>query len=215
MGYGGRLVTTPYVNDREDPASLLDLAAREKCPPHLLRQSRQSDGQPLAGRAMSRISSPICPQAALLMLDEAYGEFAPEGTLAAARCLEPQRAALPHLLQSLWHGGHAARLCHRPCRSHHRLRQDPQSLRRHPHRPGRGPRGIWPIRSICAMWCAKVAAARDGNRHIARANGLDAAAVGHQLRHHRLRPRWRLCQERFSIRWSPAASSSACRAWRP
>ena len=29
-GYGGRLVTTPYVNDREDPNSLLALANKEK-----------------------------------------------------------------------------------------------------------------------------------------------------------------------------------------
>ena len=28
-GFGGRLVTTPYVNDQEDPQSLLDLARRE------------------------------------------------------------------------------------------------------------------------------------------------------------------------------------------
>ena len=28
-GFGGRLVTTPYVNDHEDPASLLDLAKKE------------------------------------------------------------------------------------------------------------------------------------------------------------------------------------------
>ena len=29
-GFGGRLVTTPYVNDREDPDSLLALAKKEK-----------------------------------------------------------------------------------------------------------------------------------------------------------------------------------------
>src|ERR1044072_206319 len=29
-GYGGRLVTTPYIDDREDPHSLLDLAKHEK-----------------------------------------------------------------------------------------------------------------------------------------------------------------------------------------
>jgi histidinol-phosphate aminotransferase len=44
-GFGGKLVTTPYVDDREDIASLLDLASTREGAADLLRQPGQSDGK--------------------------------------------------------------------------------------------------------------------------------------------------------------------------
>jgi histidinol-phosphate aminotransferase len=79
-GFGGRLVTTPYVNDREDPASLLDLAKREQARLiYFANPDNPMGGWWGAGAVQSMIRA--LPQGALLMLDEAYGEFAPEGTL--------------------------------------------------------------------------------------------------------------------------------------
>ncbi|MFN4142147.1 pyridoxal phosphate-dependent aminotransferase [Aestuariivirga sp.] len=79
-GFGGRLVTTAYVEDREDPASLIDLARREKA--RLLYFANPDN--PMGGwwdqEAVSGMISAL-PAGTFLMLDEAYGEFAPEGTL--------------------------------------------------------------------------------------------------------------------------------------
>jgi histidinol-phosphate aminotransferase len=80
QGFGGRLVTTPYVDDREDPAALLDLARREKA--RLVYFANPDN--PMGGWwDASTVTAMIddLPPGTLLMLDEAYGEFAPEGTL--------------------------------------------------------------------------------------------------------------------------------------
>ena len=45
-GYGGRLVTVPYENDREDPHALVELAQSRESTPRLPRQSRQSRWAP-------------------------------------------------------------------------------------------------------------------------------------------------------------------------
>ena len=135
-GFGGRLVTTPYVNDREDPASLLDLAKREKRPAHLLRQPGQPDGQLVGCRRRCSDFIDALPDGTLLMLDEAYGEFAPDGTL------PPLDVSRPNVLRfrtfSKAYGMAGMRLGY--CIGHadliSRLRQDPQPLRRHPHGPG-------------------------------------------------------------------------------
>ncbi len=79
-GFGGRLVTTPYVNDREDPASLLELALKEKARLiYFANPDNPMGGWWEAGAVQDFIGG--LPEATLLMLDEAYGEFAPEGTL--------------------------------------------------------------------------------------------------------------------------------------
>jgi len=79
-GFGGRLVTTPYVNDREDPAALLDLARRENARLIYFANPDNPMGSWWDAAAVQRMIGAI-PEGALLMLDEAYGEFAPEGTL--------------------------------------------------------------------------------------------------------------------------------------
>ena len=80
QGFGGRLVTTPYVNDREDPPSLLDLATREKARLIYFANPDNPMGSWWPAAAVEDFIARL-PEGALLMLDEAYGEFAPEGTL--------------------------------------------------------------------------------------------------------------------------------------
>ncbi len=77
-GYGGRLVTVPYRNDREDPESLLVLAAREKAP---LIYFANPDNPMGTWHDAATIQAMIeaVPDGALLILDEAYIEFAPAG----------------------------------------------------------------------------------------------------------------------------------------
>ncbi len=79
-GFGGRLVTVPYVDDREDPQSLLDLARREGA---RLIFIANPDNPMATWWDADTISDMIAnvPDGALLCLDEAYGEFAPAGTL--------------------------------------------------------------------------------------------------------------------------------------
>ncbi|MEM7524844.1 MAG: pyridoxal phosphate-dependent aminotransferase [Pseudomonadota bacterium] len=78
-GYGGRLVTTPYVDDREDPESLMALARAEEA--RLIYFSNPDNPMGLwweADRIQALIES--TPDGALLCLDEAYVEFAPDET---------------------------------------------------------------------------------------------------------------------------------------
>ncbi|MCB1380945.1 MAG: pyridoxal phosphate-dependent aminotransferase [Alphaproteobacteria bacterium] len=79
-GFGGRLVTTPYVNDRENPASLLDLAKREKARLIYFANPDNPMGSWWEAAAVEDMIAKL-PDGSLLMLDEAYGEFAPDGTL--------------------------------------------------------------------------------------------------------------------------------------
>jgi histidinol-phosphate aminotransferase len=79
-GFGGRLVTTAYVNDREDPASLLELAKREGARLLYFANPDNPMGSWWDEKTVQDLIAGL-PQGALLMLDEAYGEFAPDGTL--------------------------------------------------------------------------------------------------------------------------------------
>ena len=89
-GFGGRLVTVPYRDDREDPHGAARRGAPRERAAGLSRQSRQSDGHLVGRRRRSPASSTALPDDTLLLLDEAYGEFAPAGRRARAR---PRRSA--------------------------------------------------------------------------------------------------------------------------
>jgi histidinol-phosphate aminotransferase len=79
-GFGGRLVTTPYVVDREDPSSLLDLARRENARLIYFANPDNPMGSWWDAATVQNMIAAL-PAGSLLMLDEAYGEFAPKGTL--------------------------------------------------------------------------------------------------------------------------------------
>lgn len=78
-GYGARLVTVPYVDDREDPASLLEAVRRER--PKLVYFANPDNPMGSWWRAVA-VQALIdgMPSDTVLVLDEAYIEFAPPGT---------------------------------------------------------------------------------------------------------------------------------------
>jgi len=79
-GYGGRLETVPYRDDREDTKALLDRAAATGAKLVYLCNPDNPMGTwhdaATIGSAISAV-----PEGCLMILDEAYGEFAPDGTL--------------------------------------------------------------------------------------------------------------------------------------
>ncbi|WP_119302043.1 pyridoxal phosphate-dependent aminotransferase [Dongia deserti] len=88
-GYGGRLVTTPYVNDREDPDSLLALATREQARLVFLANPDNPMGSWWDGATVQAMIKRL-PADCLLCLDEAYCEFAPDGTTPLIDVSNPQ-----------------------------------------------------------------------------------------------------------------------------
>jgi histidinol-phosphate aminotransferase len=88
-GFGGRLVTTPYVNDREDPDSLIGLAQREMARLIYFANPDNPMGSWWPAAEVTRMVERL-PNGAYLMLDEAYGEFAPEGTLPPIQPIDPR-----------------------------------------------------------------------------------------------------------------------------
>jgi histidinol-phosphate aminotransferase len=79
-GFGGRLATVPYFADREDPQSLLDAAIRERAKIVFLANPDNPMGSWSPATEIERLIERL-PPTTLLVLDEAYGEFAPPGTL--------------------------------------------------------------------------------------------------------------------------------------
>ena len=79
-GFGSRLVTTPYVDDREDPESLLALARRENARLVFLANPDNPMGSWWDGVTVQRFIDRL-PAETVLCLDEAYCEFAPAGTM--------------------------------------------------------------------------------------------------------------------------------------
>jgi histidinol-phosphate aminotransferase len=78
-GYGGRLVTAPYVNDREDPASLLEAVRRERPKLVFFANPDNPMGSWHPADAVQALIDAV-PMDTVLVLDEAYVEFAPPGT---------------------------------------------------------------------------------------------------------------------------------------
>ncbi|MCW1841185.1 pyridoxal phosphate-dependent aminotransferase [Prosthecomicrobium hirschii] len=79
-GFGGRLVTVPFADDREDPEALAAAARAEDA--RLVYFSNPNN--PMAswwpGETVVGLMDAV-PDDAILCVDEAYGEFAPDGTL--------------------------------------------------------------------------------------------------------------------------------------
>ncbi|MGH6891120.1 MAG: pyridoxal phosphate-dependent aminotransferase [Dongiaceae bacterium] len=88
-GCGGRLVTTPYVSDREDPDSLLAQAAKEQARLLFFANPDNPMGSWWDGAAVAALIARM-PANCLLCLDEAYCEFAPSGTTPPIDVSNPQ-----------------------------------------------------------------------------------------------------------------------------
>ena len=78
-GYGGTLVKVPYTGDHEDPAALVDAAAQENAKLIYLANPDNPMGTWHSSDVIEGIIAKV-PDGCLLILDEAYIEFAPEGT---------------------------------------------------------------------------------------------------------------------------------------
>ncbi len=76
---GGKLVTTPYVNDREDPATLLDIARRENAKLLYFANPDNPMGTHWLAADVERMINAV-PETCTMLLDEAYVEFSPDGT---------------------------------------------------------------------------------------------------------------------------------------
>ncbi|MBW3095719.1 pyridoxal phosphate-dependent aminotransferase [Pseudohoeflea coraliihabitans] len=93
-GYGGRLVTVPYRDDREDLEALRDAVLREDAPLVYLANPDNPMGSWHSADAVTAFARSL-PDTTLLVLDEAYGEFAPDGVLPPVSDL----AQLPNVLR--------------------------------------------------------------------------------------------------------------------
>ncbi|WP_029660233.1 pyridoxal phosphate-dependent aminotransferase [Aliihoeflea sp. 2WW] len=79
-GFGARLVTVPYEDDRESLSALLDAVKRENAPLVYLANPDNPMGTWWPAVDIQRFIDEL-PETTMLVLDEAYGETAPEGTL--------------------------------------------------------------------------------------------------------------------------------------
>ncbi|MDP3897448.1 MAG: pyridoxal phosphate-dependent aminotransferase [Mesorhizobium sp.] len=91
-GFGGRLVTAPYREDREDLEALLAAVRRENAPLVYLANPDNPMGTWWEGGEISRFIEAL-PETTLLVLDEAYGDMAP------ASALPPLEVARPNVLR--------------------------------------------------------------------------------------------------------------------
>ncbi len=88
-GAGGAIATVPYRDDCEDPAALIDLAAREKARLLFLANPDNPMGSWWdAGEIQEMIEA--LPDGCILCLDEAYLEFAPPGTAPGLDVSDPR-----------------------------------------------------------------------------------------------------------------------------
>ncbi|QKV18582.1 pyridoxal phosphate-dependent aminotransferase [Oricola thermophila] len=81
-GYGRRLVTVPYCDDKEDLDALASAANRENAKIVYLSNPDNPMGTWWSGAAIEAFMDAL-PAETLLILDEAYGELAPESALPA------------------------------------------------------------------------------------------------------------------------------------
>jgi histidinol-phosphate aminotransferase len=91
-GFGGRLVTVPYRDDREDIDALAHHADKVAARVVYLANPDNPMGSWWDVGDVERFLAAV-PARALVCLDEAYGEFAPEGTL------PPVDVSLPNVLR--------------------------------------------------------------------------------------------------------------------
>ena len=85
-GFGGRLVTAPYRDDREDLDALLDLVKRANAPLVYFANPDNPMGSWWDADSITTFARAL-PSTTLLILDEAYSETAPDGSIPVADAL--------------------------------------------------------------------------------------------------------------------------------
>jgi histidinol-phosphate aminotransferase len=91
-GFDGRLVSVPYLDDREHLQGLADAARRENAPLVYLSNPDNPMGTWWEAAEISRLIEAL-PETTLLVLDEAYGETAP------ASAIPPLDVARPNVVR--------------------------------------------------------------------------------------------------------------------
>lgn len=86
VGHGGRLVTVPYKNDHEDLEGLLAAVKREHAPLVYFANPDNPMGSAVDAREVFAFARAL-PETTMLILDEAYGETAPDGIIPPANAL--------------------------------------------------------------------------------------------------------------------------------
>jgi histidinol-phosphate aminotransferase len=171
-GYGGRLITVPYVNDREDIASLLKSAHEHR--PKLVYFANPDNpmGSWWPAADVQRLIDGL-PDGTVLVLDEAYSEFAPAGTLPSIDISQPN--VIRYRTFSKAHGMAGARIAYAigeaslitsfdKIRNHFSVNRIAQA----------GALAALADKPYLAGIVEQVAAARDRISEIARENGLAA-----------------------------------------
>ncbi|KKB84875.1 histidinol-phosphate aminotransferase [Devosia limi DSM 17137] len=87
-GFGAQLHTVPYIDDREDLEGLLAATRRQQAKIVYLANPDNPMGSWWPAEAVQRFIEAV-PPTTLLLLDEAYGELAPAGTLPAIDTSRP------------------------------------------------------------------------------------------------------------------------------
>ncbi|NTF06965.1 pyridoxal phosphate-dependent aminotransferase [Agrobacterium rubi] len=85
-GYGGRLVTTPYLDDHENLDGLLDLVKKENAPLVYFANPDNPMGSWWDASEVLTFAKAL-PETCLLVLDEAYCETAPESAIPSVRAM--------------------------------------------------------------------------------------------------------------------------------
>jgi histidinol-phosphate aminotransferase len=88
-GFGGRLVTVPYRDDAEDPEALLLAARKAGAPLVYIANPDNPIGSWITGARLAETIARL-PGDAVLCLDEAYADFAPEGAIPPIDPHEPR-----------------------------------------------------------------------------------------------------------------------------
>jgi histidinol-phosphate aminotransferase len=88
-GFGGKLVHAPYRGDRNDPDALGALARRRRARLLYLSNPDNPTGSWIAGADVLRLIERL-PRGCLLVLDEAYADFAPVEALPAIDAEDPR-----------------------------------------------------------------------------------------------------------------------------
>lgn len=88
-GFGGRLVTVPYRDDRNDAEALAKMARRRRARLVYLSNPDNPTGSWLAAADQQRLVEGL-PAGCILVLDEAYADFAPPEALPALDAEDPR-----------------------------------------------------------------------------------------------------------------------------
>src|SRR5579872_6733439 len=88
-GFGGRIVTAPYAGDRNDLEALGSVARRHRARLVYLSNPDNPTGSFVDGETQQRLIERL-PERAILVLDEAYADFAPAEALPAIDAEDPR-----------------------------------------------------------------------------------------------------------------------------